>query len=103
MRVGELEELLARLPDDMLVCVCSGRTLCHVEEVVKKGRRRWRSYWPNEHLADGSVLEPMLRLEGGPLWYEPEPPFQFAGRWPRPKPPPELGRQPRTPRRRDLP
>lgn len=89
MRVGELEELLARLPDDMLIGTYAGRGagLYHVGVVDKRPRRRYREQ--EEDAPPFLVMQPGWP---GVLWFEPEPAFELRGNWPRPKPPRELVR-----------
>lgn len=99
MRVQDLEELLARLPADMLVHISgSGLGARHVTLADKRPRRRaekitftdgepcpeaWRGKRSVLIPGDGScVLPPSLILRGGPLWFDDEPDFELCGRWP---------------------
>lgn len=76
MRVAELEDLLARLDDDLLVCVRSGHFAGHITEAQKQQRRRWD--FPEPPV----LAPPQLLLASDTVWYEPEPPWALRGRWP---------------------
>lgn len=96
MTVGDLEELLARLPADMTVCIAGGGTCRHIDGVDKQPRQRRRSASVEAGLAVvapvrnvvGDHYPPMLVLRGShraPPWWGAsgdEVPFEVHGRWP---------------------
>lgn len=93
MRVGELERILERLPDDMEVHIAAGRGCCHIDTVDKRPRRRWKDWgirWPHRmgetvterFDGDDYIAPPALHLEGRTLWFLREPPWRAVGRWP---------------------
>lgn len=105
MNVSELEDLLARLPGDMLVHVeAFGRVgAYHVTVADKQPRKRaekvtsidgepcppaWQGMRSVLIPGDGSyVIPPALILRGhGPAWFDDEPDYEVRGRWPAAKP-----------------
>ncbi|MGH9094978.1 MAG: hypothetical protein ACRDXE_07445 [Acidimicrobiales bacterium] len=97
MNVGELSDLLVRLPAEMPVMIDGRRPgLFHLARVQKDPART--AHLERGGLADGPDRKPgLIRLGPGffdsdrRYWYEPEPPAEVTGRWPGPPIPAELG------------
>lgn len=94
MNVGQLAELLERLPADMPVVISASGGARHVTQVDKNRARRPDGVDRHFRIAlDASGRLPaalILRGEyGAPLWMEAhadEVPFEITGHWPAAKP-----------------
>lgn len=97
MIVGELEDILALLPQDMAVFLRSSGGCKHIDRVVKQNKWHFRPRWVDDAMrASGTPVvvlpdgahPPALVLEASysaPMWcsaWADEVPFIVEGRWP---------------------
>jgi len=118
MTVGELEELLALLPEDMAVVVISDEGARHVTEVDKcpsrpaapaEHRAGLEAGWGPGYVEVDGRTPPMLVLRatrGAPLWWQAfgtDVEFTVSGRWPGGSATTTRRRRPATTRKRRQP